>query len=120
MVSHFSEFDFALTGDRAKVPESVSAAEKVKRKKTLRAMGIKPLAAFSSPMMTATSEPKIYGTGKGRWRDSPRQIARRNGLVRYWGRPCKRKCESPRYVSSGHCCECHAIHAAERASLSQS
>ncbi len=109
-MSHFSEFDFSLRGFTSPEDDSKAAkAEKAKRKKTLRAMGIKPLSAFSSPMMTATAQPKKPGVGKGRWRDSPRQIARRNGLSRYWGVLCKDNHDSPRYVSTGQCCKCLAL-----------
>lgn len=86
-----------------------SKTEKAERKATLKAMGIKPLDPFSSPLMTATSNPKKPGVGKGRWRDSPRQVARRNGVSRYWGRPCKANHDSARYVSTGQCVECLAI-----------
>ncbi len=82
-------------------------AEQATRRATLRQLGIHKLSPYGSPMMDGTAHSKKSGSGKGRWRDSPRQIARRNGLSRYWGgRVCGSNHESPRYVSTSQCVEC--------------
>ena len=50
---------------------------------------------------------KKAGPGHGRWRDSPRQQARRDGKTHYFSESiCPRKHQSPRYTSTGHCVEC--------------
>lgn len=76
----------------------IAAAEAVKRKATLKVLGIKTLDPYGSDMMKADVIPKERGSGKGNWRDGPRQVARRNGLTRYWGRLCKASHRSPRYM----------------------
>ena len=96
-------------GSAGQIPGADVAAEKVKREATLKSLGIKTLAPYGSALMTGNVVSKIYGTGKGNWRDGPRQVAHRNGLTRYWGRLCKDSHDSPRYVSTGQCCECMAL-----------
>lgn len=81
---------------------------------TLRAMGIKPLSAFSSPMMDtlppSTRKPRS-GNPNGNPRPTPRKIARANGLAFYFSdKPCRRfGHRSERRVSSGQCIECANI-----------
>ena len=109
-MSHFSEFDFSLRGfTTPEQDRKERAAARVEREKTLAKMGINSLDPYGSALMTATSNSKESGTGKGNWRDGPRQVARRNGVSRYWGRPCKAKHDSPRYVSTGQCVECMTL-----------
>lgn len=82
----------------------IAAAEAVKRKATLKVLGIKTLDPYGSDMMKADVIPKERGSGKGNWRDGPRQVARRNGLTRYWGRLCKASHRSPRLCVHGPVC----------------
>lgn len=86
-------------------PERNQAEAEAERKAALRAMGIKPLSPYDSPLMMTAAEP--VKLGRGRWRDSPRQQAQRAGKMHYFSKSlCPRKHQSARYTSTGQCVEC--------------
>ena len=59
--------------------------------------------------------PKSKGEGRGRFRDSPRQVAKRAGHTHYWsGGVCLRGHNSARYVSTGQCMACMKEGVAEK------
>lgn len=109
-VSHFSEFDFSLTGDSRKRPESEMKASRAKRERTLAGMGIVPLSPYDSAMMAGTVPPGLpkIRPGKGNWRDTPRKRAKMACALYYVSdRVCnKNHLPVKRYTSTGQCVAC--------------
>lgn len=88
-------------------PERDKAEAEAARKATLRAMGIKPLSPYSSPMMDA---PPLVTPRYGS-RYTPRKAARAAGDLYYFPlRPCVRGHTSKRFTASANCAACLDIY----------